>query len=171
MHLSPRSLFRVSSPVVAVGLIATVTALAANPTRSPSPAEYVAAICSAAFRPSPPQEAPFLSENVNAMTRMLIGMEIKPSGDVDHDFAVMMIPHHQGAIDMAQAELRHGHNEQLRWIAQEIIVEQQQEITAMQLTLGQPLPPPVAAPDQPSDLPARAPRTTSTPTLKVREEP
>ncbi|MDB5832919.1 MAG: hypothetical protein JWR14_2749 [Caballeronia sp.] len=46
-------------------------------------------------------------------------MLIKPSGDIDRDFTVMMIPHHQGAIDMAQAELRDGHNEQLRRIAQE----------------------------------------------------
>ena len=53
----------------------------------------------------------------------------------------MMIPHHQGAIDMALAELRYGHNEQLRRIAQEIIVDQQQEIAAMRLAVGQPLPP------------------------------
>lgn len=46
-------------------------------------------------------------------------MLIKPSGDIDRDFTVMTIPHHQGAIDMAQAELRDGHNEQLRRIAQE----------------------------------------------------
>ena len=45
----------------------------------------------------------------------------------------MMIPHHQGAIDMALAVLRYGHNEQMRRIAQEIIVEQQQEIAAMRL--------------------------------------
>ena len=106
-----------------------------------------------------------------AMTRMMTGMEIKPSGDVDQDFAAMMIPHHQGAIDMAQAELRHGHNEQLRRIAQGIIVEQQQEIAAMWLALGQPLPPPVAAPNQPSDLWKEAPRPTSTPTMNVQKEP
>jgi YVTN family beta-propeller protein len=116
----------------------------------------------------PPQEAPFLSENVGAMTRRMIGMEIKPSGDVDTDFAAMMIPHHQGAIEMAQAELRHGHNEQLRRIAQEIIVTQQQEIAAMRLALGQPLPPSVAAPDQPSDLSAGAPQPTSTSTVNTR---
>ena len=63
-------------------------------------------------------------------------MAVKPSGDTDADFAAMMIPHHQGAIDMALAELRHGHNEQLRRIAQEIIVDQQQEIAAMQMALG-----------------------------------
>ncbi len=82
------------------------------------------------------------------MTRMMADMTIKPTGDVDADFVAMMIPHHQGAIDMAIAELRYGHNEQLRRIAQEIIVEQQQEIAAMRLALGQPLPPTVAAPDQ-----------------------
>ncbi|MBW9104193.1 DUF305 domain-containing protein [Paraburkholderia phenoliruptrix] len=93
-------------------------------------------------------EAAFLEENEIAMTKMMDGMDAKPSGDVDKDFVAMMIPHHQGAIDMAQAELRHGKNEQLRRIAQEIIVEQQQEIVAMRIALGQPLPPSAAAPDQ-----------------------
>jgi hypothetical protein len=93
-------------------------------------------------------EAPFLAENAAAMTTMMNAMTIKPSGDIDADFAAMMIPHHQGAIDMAEAELRHGHNERLRRIAQEIVVEQQQEIVAMQLALGQPLPPSVASPTQ-----------------------
>ena len=49
---------------------------------------------------------------------------------------------------MAQSELRYGHNEQLRRIAQEIIVEQRQEITAMRLALGDPLPASAASPDQ-----------------------
>jgi hypothetical protein len=85
-------------------------------------------------------EAPFLAENDTAMTRMMGDMTIKPSGDVDQDFVAMMVPHHQGAIDMAQAELRYGHNEQLRRIAQEIV--------AMRLALGQTLPPSAPAPDQ-----------------------
>ena len=92
--------------------------------------------------------AAFAAENDAAMSRMMAAMEIKPSGDVDRDFAAMMIPHHQGAIEMAQAELRYGRNEQLRRIAQEIIVEQQQEIAAMHLALGQPLPPSAPAPTQ-----------------------
>jgi hypothetical protein len=53
----------------------------------------------------------------------------------------MMTPHHQGAIDMAQAVLRNGRNEQIRRLAQEIIVTQQQEIAAMRLAIGDPLPP------------------------------
>jgi hypothetical protein len=93
-------------------------------------------------------EKDFLKENEVAMNKMMSGMDVKPTGLVDRDFAEMMIPHHQGAIDMAQAELRYGHNEQLRRIAQEIIVEQQQEITAMRLALQQPLPAASPAPDQ-----------------------
>jgi len=120
-------------------------------------------------------ETPFLQENDQAMTRMMDGMSIKPSGDVDRDFTAMMIPHHQGAIDMAQAELRYGHNEQLRRIAQEIIVEQQQEITAMRLALGQPLPPSAPAPDQgqaPANAaPAQATSTTTMPMpMRVDQE-
>jgi uncharacterized protein (DUF305 family) len=92
--------------------------------------------------------AGFAAENEAAMNKMMDAMAIKPSGDVDRDFVAMMIPHHQGAIEMAQAELRHGSNEQLRRISQEIIVEQQQEIAAMRLALGQPLPPSVPAPTQ-----------------------
>ncbi len=117
-------------------------------------------------------EAPFLAENQAAMDKMMAGMNVKPSGDVDHDFAAMMIQHHhQGAIDMAQAELRYGHNEQLRRIAQEIVVEQQQEITAMRLALGQPPPPSIAAPDQPSYLSAPAPRPASAATTNRHKEP
>lgn len=95
-----------------------------------------------------PAEAPFLAENKAAMTKMMAAMQIEPSGDVDRDFVAMMVPHHQGAVDMARAFLRYGRNEQLRRLAQEIIVTQSQEITAMRLALGEPLPP--SAPSQPS---------------------
>ena len=86
------------------------------------------------------QEPAFLAENEQAMTRMMSAMSVAPSGDVDRDFAVMMIPHHQGAVDMARAELRYGRNERLRRLAQEIIVTQQDEIRVMQLALDN-LPP------------------------------
>jgi hypothetical protein len=49
----------------------------------------------------------------------------------------MMVPHHQGAVDMARSELKYGHNEQLRRLAQEIIVTQQQEITVMRMAIGE----------------------------------
>ena len=56
---------------------------------------------------------------------------------------------------MAQAFLRYGRNEQLRRIAQEIIVEQQQEIPAMRLALGDSPLPPAASPDLRHPLPVR----------------
>ena len=96
------------------------------------------------------REAPFLDENSAAMTKMMQDMAVPPTGDVDRDFVAMMVPHHQGAIDMALAVLRYGHNEQLKRLAQEIIVTQQQEIAAMRLAVGEPLPPSAAAPTQPS---------------------
>jgi len=93
-------------------------------------------------------EAPFLKENDAAMTKMMNNMAIKPSGDIDRDFVAMMAPHHQGAIDMAISELRYGKNEQLRRIAQEIIVDQMQEIAAMNLAIGKPVTDSAPAPTQ-----------------------
>jgi hypothetical protein len=93
-------------------------------------------------------EAPFLKENDDAMTKMMNDMAIKPSGDIDRDFVAMMAPHHQGAIDMAISELRYGKNEQLRRIAQEIIVDQMQEISAMNLAIGKPATDTAPAPTQ-----------------------
>jgi DUF305 family protein family protein len=93
-------------------------------------------------------EAPFWKENEAAMVKMMNGMEIKPTGDIDRDFVAMMSPHHQGAIDMAISELRYGKNEQLRRIAQEIIVDQMQEIAAMKLAIGEPVTDAAPAPTQ-----------------------
>ena len=53
---------------------------------------------------------------------------MKPSGDTDHDFAMMMKMHHQGAIDMAQMELKSGKDAKLKAMAQRIIDAQQKEI-------------------------------------------
>jgi uncharacterized protein (DUF305 family) len=65
------------------------------------------------------------------------GMKGAPmTGNPDHDFAAMMIPHHQGAIDMAKAELLYGRDPVLRRLAQEILVTQASEITVMQRELG-----------------------------------
>jgi uncharacterized protein (DUF305 family) len=99
-------------------------------------------------------ECPFLKENDIAMTRMMNDMTSKATGEIDRDFVAMMVPHHQGAIDMAQAELRYGHNAQLRHIAQEIIVNEIQEIALMRLAVGEKLPPSIASPTDPSQVQA-----------------
>jgi hypothetical protein len=133
---------------ITVGAVAAAAYLTVY-SNSPQPlADYISAICAKSFGSAPAAEAPYLAENVSAMTKMMIDMGIRPSGDVDTDFVAMMVPHHQGAIEMAQAQLRYGRNEPLRRMAQEIIVTQLQEITAMRLSLGQPLPPSVPSPDQ-----------------------
>src|SRR6201993_4568108 len=133
---------------IAVGAFAAIAYLTVYSATRQSLADYISAICAKSFGSAPSAEAPYLAENVSAMTKMMIDMSIRPSGDVDTDFVAMMVPHHQGAIEMAQTQLRYGRNEPLRRMAQEIIVTQLQEIAAMRLSLGQPLPPSVPSPDQ-----------------------
>ena len=117
-----------------------------------------AAFAHEAHPPAPqalaPDESAFLDENEAAMTRMMSAMDVKPTGDVDRDFVAMMAPHHQGAIDMAVLELRYGKNEQLRRLAQEIIVSQMQEIAAMKLAIGEQVTASVPAPTQAGPMPA-----------------
>src|SRR5215510_2166930 len=83
-------------------------------------------------------DSTFTLQMMQAMDRMDSAMmAAKPTGDPDRDFAAMMIPHHQGAIDMAKAELIYGHDPVLRRLAEGIIVEQQQEIELMQRRLNE----------------------------------
>ena len=134
--------------LIGIAAIAAAVVFATRSEKSQSLADYIAAICASHFRDASREEAPFLADNVSAMSKMMVDMGITPSGDIDRDFVAMMVPHHRGAIDMAQAELRYGHNEQLRRMAQEIIVTQQSEIAAMRLAIGQPLPAQTPWPDQ-----------------------
>lgn len=84
-------------------------------------------------------ETSFMAENQAAMSKMMTDMAVKPSGNVDADFTAMMIPHHPGAVGMAEAELHYGHNEKLRRIARNIIAGQRRQIGAMKAALGRPL--------------------------------
>lgn len=77
---------------------------------------------------------PSWSELMANMNQMHAGMHsVEPSGDSDADFVRLMLPHHQGAIDMAKIELLRGKDPQMRRLAQEIITDQQSEIQLMQL--------------------------------------
>jgi uncharacterized protein (DUF305 family) len=78
----------------------------------------------------------FMQDMDVSMKKMDHDMAAAPmNGDVDHDFVTMMIPHHQGAIDMAKGELSYGKDPAMRRLAQEIIVDQQSEIDLMNLWL------------------------------------
>jgi uncharacterized protein (DUF305 family) len=84
-------------------------------------------------------ELEFIIENELAISKMSLDMSnlTDPTGDVDRDFVGLMIPHHRGAIDMARAELKYGHNEELRRLAQSIIAEREHEMSAMRSALGE----------------------------------
>jgi hypothetical protein len=66
-----------------------------------------------------------------ANARMHRDMDIKLTGDVDADFVRGMIPHHQGAIDMAKVVVSYGKDPQIRKLAEEVIKAQEAEIAQM----------------------------------------
>lgn len=71
-----------------------------------------------------------------AMDTMMISMgDLQSSGDADADFLLMMIPHHQSAIDMAKVELEHGDDDATREMAEKIIAAQESEIAQMKSML------------------------------------
>ncbi|PJJ54943.1 DUF305 domain-containing protein [Hymenobacter chitinivorans] len=77
------------------------------------------------YKPQDPAD-PFTSKMKTSMDDMMnMG---QPTGNVDQDFAAMMVPHHQSAIDMAKAELAHGRDTKLKEMAQGMIDAQQKEI-------------------------------------------
>ncbi len=91
--------------------------------------------------PPPPFVAstakPFAQLMDDAMAVMDYGMRAAPmNGEPNHDFVTMMIPHHQGAVDMAKALLLQTQDPELRNLAQGIITEQQNEIRLMQSWLA-----------------------------------
>jgi uncharacterized protein (DUF305 family) len=70
-----------------------------------------------------------------SMETMMKGMNVKPTGKPDKDFVLMMMPHHQGAIDMAKVELQYGTDLELRQLATDIVAAQEKEIEQMKAWL------------------------------------
>jgi uncharacterized protein (DUF305 family) len=78
------------------------------------------------------QDGPAQRALMSADMKMMDEMHKPMSGDADKDFVMMMLPHHRGAVDMAQVELQYGKDKKLRALAKKIIKAQEKEIAFME---------------------------------------
>ena len=78
-------------------------------------------------------DTPAAEASMAAHHKMISAMNaVQPTGDQDKDFVTMMIPHHQGAIDQAEIELKYGKDPEMKAMAEKIIADQKKEIAQME---------------------------------------
>lgn len=82
-------------------------------------------------------ERQFLFAKDVAISEMAQASLTSPSGDVDRDFLGMMAARDQATMELARAELLYGHNDEIRRLAQNIVAQQQHDISAMRRAAGE----------------------------------
>lgn len=78
-----------------------------------------------------PSDAASTKDFKSADMKMMHDMAVPYTGNADVDFRAKMIPHHQGAIDMAKVALAHAKDETTKALAAQIIKDQEREIAEM----------------------------------------
>ena len=114
---------RAISLATSLSVMATSFALAQNPKPG------------SGARTKDADEQQFLFDIDLAMSNISRSMLITPADDIDRDFVNVMVPHHQGTIDMASAEIKYGHNDELRQLARRMVSQQKLEISSLRHAL------------------------------------
>jgi len=111
----------ISMAVLAVILLVSPAALAGDHDAHHTPAHHTASA----------ELSPAENELNNAMAQMHEAMNVPATGNADADFVRGMIPHHQGAVAMAQIVLKYGKDPEIQKLARDIINAQNTEIAMM----------------------------------------
>ncbi|AXC49993.1 DUF305 domain-containing protein [Paracoccus suum] len=133
-----KSALAVTLTALTLGASATLAQTTATPAApEAAPMDHAAMDHSAMAEPAIPEDAtPSTRAYMEAMDKMHGDMMIDYTGDADVDFVKGMIPHHQGAIDMAKIVLKDGKDAQIRKLAEEVIKAQEAEIETMKAWLA-----------------------------------
>lgn len=146
--------------LIACGAVLLALPAAAQNAPAPSPRDTAVPAAAPAAKPATANEA-FAA----AMEKMHKGMMVQPTGDADIDFVRGMIPHHQGAVDMARIEIEFGKDPELRRLSEKIIKDQETEIAQMQAWLDK------HAPDAANADAAKMESLTANPATGAPPEP